>query len=225
MVTSPANPRPGARPPASRPEVGYDSGRSAPRSHRPMPGGLPWVGKGHVASPTVCKTAAKAVGVRLPPGPPLNNRAPPSCVRRLAPSARPPPPRNRNVACSRRSCHPPRRARRTGLPAAPCVERCVDLAQRLADELAHAETDHHRPTRHWSIREQRRARRHWSSAPAEFQEKPPEEKLLVSRHGGRWPVRSGITRIGQEDWGRGIEASDDQPDAQRELPQCDRDCE
>ena len=30
----------------------------------------PWVGKGHVASPTVCKTAAKALGVRLPPGPP-----------------------------------------------------------------------------------------------------------------------------------------------------------
>src|SRR5437879_1031512 len=29
-----------------------------------------WVGKGHVASPTVCKTAAKALGVRLPPGPP-----------------------------------------------------------------------------------------------------------------------------------------------------------
>ena len=35
------------------------------------PAGRGWVGKGHVASPTVCKTAAKAVGVRLPPGPPV----------------------------------------------------------------------------------------------------------------------------------------------------------
>jgi len=49
--------------------LGYDYASASPCG-----GGMRWVGKGHVASPTVCKTAAKALGVRLPPGPPSKFR-------------------------------------------------------------------------------------------------------------------------------------------------------